>query len=175
MLILAVDTSGKQGSIALAECGVRQSCAVVEVVPLRGGAFSAELVPQIAGLLEKHGRHRRDLAALVVATGPGSFTGLRVGLATVKGLCEVLRLDAGDRQFARYWLAASLFDLQRHEELGRLLQHYEEPTAVWRYAQSLLAFRLPAARQTGRCVATDARKHRRMGFGRKTFVFSCYR
>ncbi|MGA3088736.1 MAG: tRNA (adenosine(37)-N6)-threonylcarbamoyltransferase complex dimerization subunit type 1 TsaB [Terriglobales bacterium] len=91
MLILAVDTSGKQGSIALAECGVRQSCAVVEVVPLRGGAFSAELVPQIAGLLEKHGRHRRDLAALVVATGPGSFTGLRVGLAAIKALAEVLR------------------------------------------------------------------------------------
>ena len=74
----------------------------------------------------------------------------------VEGLCEVLRLDAGDRQFARYWLAASLFDLQRHEELGRLLQHYEEPTAVWRYAQSLLAFRLGGDSDDARRLLEEA-------------------
>jgi tRNA threonylcarbamoyladenosine biosynthesis protein TsaB len=90
MLLLAVDTSGKQGSIALAECGTPANCAVVEVVPLAGGAFSAQLVPEIAVLLEKHGYNKRDLGALIVASGPGSFTGLRVGLAAVKALAEVL-------------------------------------------------------------------------------------
>jgi tRNA threonylcarbamoyladenosine biosynthesis protein TsaB len=94
-LLLAVDTSGKQGSIALAECGAGESCAVIctviEVVPLTGGAFSAELVPQIAALLEKHGRSKSDLEAFAVASGPGSFTGLRVGLAAIKALAEVLQ------------------------------------------------------------------------------------
>lgn len=90
MLLLATDTSGKQGSVALAECGAADGCAVIEVVPLTGGAFSAELVPSIAALLEKHGRSKRDLGAFAVVNGPGSFTGLRVGLAAIKGLAEAL-------------------------------------------------------------------------------------
>jgi tRNA threonylcarbamoyladenosine biosynthesis protein TsaB len=89
MLILAADTSGKQGSIAVAECGAG-GCAVVEVVPLSGGTFSAQLVPQIAALLEKHGYRKSDLGGFAVASGPGSFTGLRVGLAAIKALAEVL-------------------------------------------------------------------------------------
>jgi tRNA threonylcarbamoyladenosine biosynthesis protein TsaB len=94
-LLLAVDTSGKQGSIALARCGAGENCArvgieVVEVVPLTGGTFSAQLVPQIAALLEKHGRNKSDLGGFAVASGPGSFTGLRVGLAAIKALAEVL-------------------------------------------------------------------------------------
>jgi len=93
MLILAADTSGKQGSIALAQCGAGENCAIdiIEVVPLTGGAFSAELVPRIAALLEKHGYNKNDLEAFAVASGPGSFTGLRVGLAAIKALAEALR------------------------------------------------------------------------------------
>lgn len=93
MLILAADTSGKQGSIALALCGAGENCAIdiIEVVPLTGGAFSAELVPRIAALLEKHGYNKNDLEAFAVASGPGSFTGLRVGLAAIKALAEALR------------------------------------------------------------------------------------
>jgi tRNA threonylcarbamoyladenosine biosynthesis protein TsaB len=93
MLILAADTSGKQGSIALAQCGAGENCAIdiIEVVPLTGGAFSAELVPRIAALLEKHGYSKNDLEAFAVASGPGSFTGLRVGLAAIKALAEALR------------------------------------------------------------------------------------
>jgi hypothetical protein len=56
--------------------------------------------------------------------------------------CDLLKLDRDDHQFARYWLAACLLDLEWHDELRRLLEQREEPTAVWRYAQALLAFRL---------------------------------
>jgi tRNA threonylcarbamoyladenosine biosynthesis protein TsaB len=92
MLLFATDTSGKNGSIALARVVPGQSgVEVVEVVPLAGGAFSAQLVPQIAALLEKHGYRKSDLAAFAVVSGPGSFTGLRVGLAAIKALAEALQ------------------------------------------------------------------------------------
>lgn len=90
MLLLAVDTSGKQGSIALAQCELDGACELIETAPLPGGTFSAQLVPQIAALLGKHGFSKTDIAAFVVVSGPGSFTGLRVGLAAIKALAEVL-------------------------------------------------------------------------------------
>lgn len=90
MLLLAADTSGKHGSIALAKCELEQ-CSIVEVVPLMGGTFSAQLVPQIAALLSKHAFSKRDLDGFAVVSGPGSFTGLRVGLAAIKGLAEILK------------------------------------------------------------------------------------
>jgi tRNA threonylcarbamoyladenosine biosynthesis protein TsaB len=91
-LLLATDTSGKNGSIAMARLTPGQSdVEIVEVVPLAGGAFSAQLVPQIAALLENHGYRKTDLGAFAVASGPGSFTGLRVGLAAIKALAEVLQ------------------------------------------------------------------------------------
>jgi tRNA threonylcarbamoyladenosine biosynthesis protein TsaB len=90
MILLAVDTSGRQGSIAIAQCGPNDSCDVIEVAPLLGGTFSAELVPQIAALLEKHNLSKADIGGFAVVTGPGSFTGLRIGLAVVKALADVL-------------------------------------------------------------------------------------
>ena len=91
MLLLATDTSGKQGTIALAECGTGGICTLIGVTPLAGGAFSAQLVPQITALLEKHGYRKADLGAFAVVSGPGSFTGLRVGLAAIKALAEALQ------------------------------------------------------------------------------------
>ncbi len=90
MLLIAADTSGKYGSIALAQAGPGDSCEVLEVLPLAGGTFSGQLVPQLAALLAKYGFGRSDIGAFTVAAGPGSFTGLRVGLAAIKALAEVL-------------------------------------------------------------------------------------
>jgi tRNA threonylcarbamoyladenosine biosynthesis protein TsaB len=90
MLVLGIDTSGKQGSIALAECAEDGTCRIIEVVSLAGGTFSAQLIPQIAALLDKHHYRKEEIEAFAVATGPGSFTGLRVGLAAIKGLAEIL-------------------------------------------------------------------------------------
>src|ERR1051326_2404998 len=89
MLLLATDTSGKDGSIALAHCGA-DGCEILDVIPLEGGTFSAQLVPQISALLQKHSFSKNDLGGFAVASGPGSFTGLRVGLAAVKPLAEIL-------------------------------------------------------------------------------------
>lgn len=97
MILLAADTSGKHGSIALARVredasnGFPDAVQILEVVPLAGGTFSAQLVPQIAALLGKHGLQVHDVGAFAAASGPGSFTGLRVGLAAIKALAEVLQ------------------------------------------------------------------------------------
>jgi tRNA threonylcarbamoyladenosine biosynthesis protein TsaB len=47
-------------------------------------------VPQIASLLARHWFSKGDIGAFIVASGPGSFTGLRVGLAAIKALAEIL-------------------------------------------------------------------------------------
>ena len=91
MLLLATDTSGRSGSIALARGDANGSCEVIEVVPLAGGTFSVQLVPQIAALLAKRGFSKHDIGAFAVASGPGSFTGLRIGLAAIKALAEILQ------------------------------------------------------------------------------------
>jgi tRNA threonylcarbamoyladenosine biosynthesis protein TsaB len=89
MLILAVDTSGRQGSVALARYDAR-GFELIESAPVAGGTFSAQLVPVIAAMLARHNLPKEKLDAFVAASGPGSFTGLRVGLAAVKGLAETL-------------------------------------------------------------------------------------
>lgn len=90
MLILGVDTSGKHGSVALVEC-CAEATRTLEAGSLEGGTFSAQLVPQIASLLQNHGVTKNHIDAFAVVSGPGSFTGLRVGLAAVKGLVEILQ------------------------------------------------------------------------------------
>jgi tRNA threonylcarbamoyladenosine biosynthesis protein TsaB len=93
MLLLAIDTSGKQGSIALARAGeptAEGDFEVVEIAPLVGGTFSAQLIPQIGELLSRNGFMKTAIGAFAVVSGPGSFTGLRIGLAAVKALAEVL-------------------------------------------------------------------------------------
>jgi tRNA threonylcarbamoyladenosine biosynthesis protein TsaB len=90
MLILGVDTSGKNGSIALVKFK-QETPQTFEVVPLEGGTFSAQLVPQISELLGRHNLTKREIDGFAVVSGPGSFTGLRVGLAAIKALAEVLQ------------------------------------------------------------------------------------
>ena len=89
MLILAIDTSGPSGGITLAEANAG-SFRVIESAAIAGGTFSAQLIPTLAALLNKHGYGVKDLGGFAAASGPGSFTGLRVGLSAIKGLAETL-------------------------------------------------------------------------------------
>jgi tRNA threonylcarbamoyladenosine biosynthesis protein TsaB len=76
--------------MALARCSEPDTCEFLEVVDLAGGTFSAQLIPQIAALLSQHKLAKTDIEAFAVASGPGSFTGLRIGLAAIKALGEIL-------------------------------------------------------------------------------------
>jgi tRNA threonylcarbamoyladenosine biosynthesis protein TsaB len=90
MLILSIDTSGKNGSVAIAR-GDGEKFELIATSPVEGGTFSAQLIPQIARLLSENNLKKSDIDAFAAATGPGSFTGLRIGLTAVKGLAEILQ------------------------------------------------------------------------------------
>lgn len=89
MLLLAIDTSGPSGGVTLAEAD-EKSFRLIESAPIAGGTFSAQLIPTVAALLGSHGYRAKDIGGFAAASGPGSFTGLRVGLSAIKGLSETL-------------------------------------------------------------------------------------
>lgn len=89
MLILAIDTAQGPGSVSLAR-GNQSGIEILGTAAVDGGTFSARLVPTLAGLLKAHHASQRDLEGIAVTTGPGSFTGLRIGLTAAKGLAEAL-------------------------------------------------------------------------------------
>jgi tRNA threonylcarbamoyladenosine biosynthesis protein TsaB len=82
--VLAIDTTGEFGSIALV--GER---GVIDEVPLTSpDGFAHVLFQEIERLLERRGLSMAHIDAFASASGPGSFTGVRVGLVAVKGLAE---------------------------------------------------------------------------------------
>lgn len=82
MLILALDTATETGSLALVD-GERL---LVEYSLESAGTYLSRLLPRLAAAFAAVGRAPADLGALGVSTGPGNFTGLRIGLATAKAL-----------------------------------------------------------------------------------------
>ncbi len=85
--VLAVDTCGEVGTVALVDLeNAATTVTCVSQTELGGRAASAELLPAIDAMLRKAGLDLRALRTLLVVNGPGSFTGMRVGLSTTKGL-----------------------------------------------------------------------------------------
>jgi tRNA threonylcarbamoyladenosine biosynthesis protein TsaB len=89
MLLIAIDTSGRNGSVALCR-GDAGSFEALQLAALDGGNYSERLLATISEMLRENNLNKNEIDAFVAVSGPGSFTGLRVGLATVKGLCEAL-------------------------------------------------------------------------------------
>jgi tRNA threonylcarbamoyladenosine biosynthesis protein TsaB len=86
MRVLLIHTAGGEGSVALADTEVAPPIVAMEVLP--GRSSSELLVPAVRRLLEMRGWRLGELAIIVVVHGPGSFTGVRVGLSAAKGLSE---------------------------------------------------------------------------------------
>jgi tRNA threonylcarbamoyladenosine biosynthesis protein TsaB len=86
-MLLALNTCGSTASIAL---GVAEAhyVKILSTAELAERTYSARLIPEIAALLESRQATLSDVEAIVVVNGPGSFTGIRVGLSTAKGLAE---------------------------------------------------------------------------------------
>lgn len=87
-LILNIDTSTKSTSVALARDG--ELLALVEEHEVVSHA--TKLTPFINDVLKKVNIKLSDLDAIAFSNGPGSYTGLRIGLSTAKGLCYALEI-----------------------------------------------------------------------------------
>ena len=89
MRLLLINTAGAEGTVALAEASeFGAEVIVVATAVLPGRSASERLVAEVRRLMDAAGWRLVELAALVVVHGPGSFTGVRVGLSAAKGLCE---------------------------------------------------------------------------------------
>jgi tRNA threonylcarbamoyladenosine biosynthesis protein TsaB len=86
-LLLAIDTCGPAGSVALGRLAGRD-LEILGQTELEGRSYAATLVAAVAELLERNHVTLKDLSGIVAVNGPGSFTGVRVGLSAVKGLAE---------------------------------------------------------------------------------------
>ncbi|HVA71717.1 MAG TPA: tRNA (adenosine(37)-N6)-threonylcarbamoyltransferase complex dimerization subunit type 1 TsaB [Candidatus Limnocylindrales bacterium] len=140
MLLLAVDTSTPGGSVAILRDG--QVSGVVAAFGRE--AYSTRLFRQLNFLLEELHVEMREFDIFAVAAGPGSFTGLRVGLAAVKGWAEVfgkpivavsgLEAVAAEASMEEQQLIAAVMDARRGQiyaalfrrEGGRLVREGDE-------------------------------------------------
>ena len=120
MKILAVDTATKSCSVAIIEAGSLSA----ELTTLKNQTHSKHLMELIHNGLGMSGFSAADLDGLAVTIGPGSFTGLRIGVSTIKGLAHALdkpvvgisSLDALAWQCAdRSYLICPLLDARKGE------------------------------------------------------------
>ena len=123
MLVLSIDTCDSRGSVAV----LRDDSVLLLSEHEAGVDYSSWLLPAVTEALAKAGVGMDEVDGYVVASGPGSFTGVRVGLTTVKGWAEVYgkpvaavsRLEAIAQQAGSgpRWVAAFV-DAQRGQIFG---------------------------------------------------------
>lgn len=88
MIILALDTSAATASAAVAKDGFL----IGEISVRNGKTHSQKVIPMIDSLLKMLDYKPEDLDLLAVANGPGSFTGLRIGVVTIKAMAYALNI-----------------------------------------------------------------------------------
>ncbi len=122
-MILSLDTTSEFGSIAL----VDSSGVIGEVLLHSPDGFGHVLYGQLDRFLKRHGVSLDQIDCFAAAAGPGSFTGVRVGLAAIKGLAEAVGRPAvavsNLRAIAYYGsapLRATVLDARRGEVYGAL-------------------------------------------------------
>jgi len=120
-LTLAIDTTHEFGSLALVSAGD----VLDEVLLHAPEGFGQILFGRIGQLLDRHGRNIADVDCFAAASGPGSFTGVRIGLASVKGLAEAFQKKvvavsnlAAMAAFGSAPLRATVLDARRGEVYG---------------------------------------------------------
>ena len=86
--LLAIDTTSESGSLALFLAGAEGGRVLEEVALHSPDGYAHILFAEIERLLARHGLKITDIEGFAAASGPGSFTGVRVGLTAAKGLAE---------------------------------------------------------------------------------------
>lgn len=135
MLVLGVETSTMQGGVAL----VGDHGLVSEYILNVEATHSERLLPTIDRMLRDAGVGTEDLGGIAVSIGPGSFTGLRIGLSTAKGLAHATGLPVVSVPTlealawalpAARWQVCPVLDARKQEVYAALFQH--EPGGLHR-------------------------------------------
>jgi tRNA threonylcarbamoyladenosine biosynthesis protein TsaB len=122
-LVLSLDTTQEHGSIAL----VRGVKTIAELAIHSPDGFAHAIYGYLERLLERCGIGLKEIDVFAAASGPGSFTGVRVGLASIKGLAEALGKPAAGisnlraiASFGTAPLRAPVLDARRGEVYGAI-------------------------------------------------------
>ena len=163
MYILGIETSTKTGSVAVvAENGViAQYSLNIEVT------HSERLMSTVDRVLKDTGVTIAEMGGFAVAIGPGSFTGLRIGLSTVKGLAlatnkpvaavPTLEALAWNLPFAAYPVCP-LLDARKNEVYAALYQ-FDGPALVQVMAEAAIPLKELAERISGKTLFTGEAAH----------------
>lgn len=92
MIVLALDTSAAAASAAV----VKDGLLIGEITIRNGKTHSQKVIPMINQLLGMLDYKPKDLDLLAVANGPGSFTGLRIGVVTIKAMAYALNIPVAE-------------------------------------------------------------------------------
>lgn len=99
MYILAIETTGKEGSTALLSCEENGQNAVIIGEKKITGQMShlKELIPSVDAMLKEAGVSKNEIDCIAPSVGPGSFTGIRIGVSTARALSQALELEKAIR------------------------------------------------------------------------------
>jgi tRNA threonylcarbamoyladenosine biosynthesis protein TsaB len=94
MLVLALDTAGPACAVAVARSGAAEPAILARAEERIGRGHAERLMPMIESVLREASASFGDIGRIVVTTGPGSFTGMRIGIAAARGLSLALDIPA---------------------------------------------------------------------------------
>jgi len=125
-ILLAIDTCGPTGTVALGRLN-GLSVEILSQIELEGRSYSSTLVAAVGDLLVQCNVTLSGVSAIVAVSGPGSFTGVRVGLAAIKGLAEpshipVVAVSRLEVLAAKSGVPSAALDAHRHEVFLRVGQ-----------------------------------------------------
>lgn len=129
--------------------------AILNQIELEGRSYSATLIAALGELLNRADRQLRDVGAIVAVFGPGSFTGVRVGLSAAKGLAEaaaipIVAVSRLEVLAAKAGLRSSALDAHRQEVFLRIGLEEQAPRELLAGAAGLAAIR-PAPDEIAVC------------------------
>lgn len=150
LLIVGVDTCGLSGSVALARLE-GEKARILGQKELAGRSYSATLIAVLGDLLAEKSEKLAAVDAIVVVNGPGSFTGVRVGLSAAKGLAEpgqipVIAVSRLEVLVAKAGVDSAALDAHRHEVFLRLAGTDGSARELLAGAEDLAGVSLPPAR-----------------------------
>lgn len=140
MRLIAIETSGRHGSVALLEGNADEARLIRQLVLTGQERTARTLAPALQQLLTDAGWAARSIGLIAVAVGPGSFTGLRIGVTTAKTLAyataaEVVGVHTLAALAAQAPLSATplwaILDAQRQELFAARFENRErEPLPI---------------------------------------------